>query len=85
MINPNQRHSARAVIHELPKGLYQTYKVRLVSNGAIVEGYDLPARFTVGDTVCIQASYSIVGERYIIRSIRKAPTKRVHLKLVVAS
>lgn len=73
MINPWKVHSARAVVAEIPKGLYQTYKVRLERNGAIVEGYDLPARFKVGDTVCIKASFSIVGDRYMVNSIRRAP------------
>lgn len=73
MINPWTEHSARAVVVEVPKGLYQTYKVRVIATGGIVQGYDLPARFSVGDEVCIKASYSITGERYMIRSIRKAP------------
>lgn len=79
MINPWKVHSARAVVAEIPKGLYQTYKVRVVATGAIVQGYDLPARFSVGEEVCIKASYSITGERYMIQSIRKAP------RLVVAN
>ena len=74
MINPWKVHSARAVVAEIPKGLYQTYKVRLES-GSLVEGYDLPKRFTVGDAVCIKASFSIMGDRYMINSIRKAPKR----------
>lgn len=72
MINPNRQHTARATVIERPKGLYQTYKVRLEWNGAIVEGYDLPNRFKLGDTVCIRAQYSIMSERYLINRIRKA-------------
>ena len=75
MINPWKVHSARAVVAEIPKGLYQTYKVRLVHNGGLVEGYDLPARFRAGDEVCIRARFSIVSDRYMIDSIRKAPAK----------
>lgn len=78
MINPWKVHSARATVFELPKGLYQTYKVKLDWNGAIVEGYDLPARFNVGDQVC---DFSITGQRYMIRSIRRAPA----LKLLVSA
>lgn len=85
MINPNKVHSARAVVHAMPKGMYCTYSVRLEHNGALVEGYDIPARFSVGDLVCITASYSITGEKYLIQSIRKAPKKRVHLRLVKES
>ncbi len=72
MINPYKVHKARATVFEIPKGLYQTYKVKLDRNGAIVEGYDLPARFAVGDKVCIAADFSIVADKYMIRGIRKA-------------
>lgn len=76
MINPWKNHKARATVSEIPRGLYQTYKVKL-ANGHTVEGYDLPSRFKVGDSVCIQANYSIVAERYMINSIRSAPKKRL--------
>ena len=72
MINPWKVHTARAVVSEIPKGLYQTYKVRLEHNNAIVEGYDLPSRFKVGDKVSIKASFSIMADRYMIQGIRKA-------------
>ena len=83
MINPWKTHKARAVIAEIPRGLYQTYKVRL-DNGCIVEGYDLPARFSVGDAVCIEAQFSIMADKYMIRVIRRAPMKRARLRLVSA-
>lgn len=72
MINPNKVHTARAVISEIPKGLHQTYSVKLEWNGATVRGYDLPKRFKVGDRVSIKADYSITADQYMIRSIRKA-------------
>lgn len=72
MINPNKVHKDKGIIISIPKGLYQTYQVKLIRNGAIIEGYDLPKRFKLNDKVNIQASYSIVVEQYLIRAIRKA-------------
>ena len=74
IINPNANHKARGVITDIPKGLYSMYTVTL-ENGGKVYGHDLPKRFKVGDKVCIQAMYSIVAEKYMINSIRKAPCK----------
>ncbi len=84
MINPWKVNKARGVVFEIPKGLYQTYKVKLDWNGALVEGYDLPARFNVGDQVCIGAQFSIMSDKYMIQSIRRAPVKRRRLVLVTA-
>ncbi len=74
MINPNRVHSARAVVSEIPKGLYQTYKVKLERTGAVVEGYDLPARFKLGDKVSIRAQFFITADKYMVikNGIRKA-------------
>lgn len=82
MINPNRVHRARATIIELPKSLYGTFKVKLAWNGAIVEGYDLPKGFKVGDVVNIQGQYSIMSQAYMVETVRKIRKPKPLLALV---
>lgn len=70
MINPWRMYRSRAVIIDIPKGLYQEFSVKL-QNGHILKGYDLPAGFKIGETVNIKAQWSVVADRYTVRTVRK--------------
>lgn len=57
MINPSRVHRSRAVITSISLG-GGNFKVR-VPSGYEIQGWDLPSKFKVGETVNIQAQFSI--------------------------
>lgn len=74
MINPNRTHRS--------KGRIKT-KHRLADLGGTIEvnGHELQtyqdlSRFEIGDLVSIQASWSIVLDQYIIRTVRRTKVKQ---------
>ena len=71
MINPNRVHRAKALVESFTTSR-SGFKVRLTTNGALIEGFDLPKNIETGDLVNIQAQWSIVLDQYIVNSIRKA-------------
>ena len=71
MINPNRVHRAKAIV--INKG-HGYYTVRL-DNGHELTGYDLPDKIQVGDRVNIQASFSIMSDRYVVRAINNNPSR----------
>ena len=74
MINPNKIHRSRAVIESI--GAVEV-KLRLPSGALILSWTDrLPKGSTVGQAVNIQASYSIMLESYVAKTIRKLRVKR---------
>jgi hypothetical protein len=75
MINPNRVHRAKAIVVEFSKSR-SSFKVRLTQNGALVEGFDLPKNVELGDLVNVQASYSIVLDRYIVKTVRKTASAK---------
>lgn len=73
MINPNRVHRSRAVIT-----LIQHYKSEFrLPNGHIVRGFDLPAKFKVGDVVNIQASFNITLDCYCVKPVRHVSKKQL--------
>lgn len=74
MINPNRIHRARATVSEIGHG-GMNFKVTL-PNGHKVSGWDLPAKFKLGEEVNIQAGYSICLDGYFIKTINKVRARK---------
>lgn len=70
MINPNKIHRAKAIVTAMTQSR-SCYNVRLSSNGALLEGFDLPKNIEIGDLVNIQAQYSIILDTYVVKTINK--------------
>lgn len=71
MINPNRVHRAKAKITKL--GMYLS-EFQL-DNGQTVRGFDIDPKFKIGDMVNIQASFSIVLDQYVVKTVN-FPRKR---------
>jgi hypothetical protein len=69
MINPNRVHRAKGIIKTKRScGGYITV------NGHDVETFQDLSKFAIGQLVNIQASFSIMLDQYIIKTVRKVAT-----------
>lgn len=74
MINPNRVHRSKAVIVSLYQSKFDTSLTKAtvkVARGHTIEGYVPVKSFSVGQTVNIQAQFSIMSDMYIVRTMRK--------------
>lgn len=71
MINPWRVHRARAVIGKT------NGKTIVLVKGRPVECFEDLSKFEVGETVNVQASFSICLDQYVIKTVRKIKTRKV--------
>lgn len=78
MINPNRVHRAKGKI--LTKHRLSDLGGTIEVNGHALQTYQDLSQFEIGQLVNIQASFSIVLDRYVIKTVRKIRTKVKHLQ-----
>lgn len=74
MINPNRVHRAKGTIVKLrPQGFNSLNEATVkLTNGHELTGWDCPTKFKVGDSVNIQASFSITADAYKINTFNRS-------------
>ena len=74
MINPNRMHRAKGRIEVKHRISDLGGSIRV--NGHLLETFEDLSRFEIGELVSIQAKWSIVLDRYIIKTVRKTKLVR---------
>lgn len=69
MINPSRVHRARGVIQT--KHAFRDLGGTILVNGRELTTYQDLSQFEIGQVVNIQANFSIMSDRYIIKTVRK--------------
>jgi len=75
MINPWRVHRSRATITDIQRD-GRCFTVT-TPRGHKIEGWDLPAKFKLGEEVNIQSNFSICLDRYTVKTVNKIRNRGV--------